>query len=369
MVETKAQLFGGCYHGRRVLITGHTGFKGSWLAVWLSMMGAHVTCLALEPERDMNHWTFISTENNNNVSDIKSHIVDITDLEHLQSTISQANPEIIFHLAAQSLVRRSYAHTLETWSVNVMGTAHLLQVCRNLPDLKAVVMVTTDKCYENTNQISPYKESDPLGGHDPYSASKASMEILVSSYRRSFFEENKKVLISSARAGNVIGGGDWSEDRLIPGVVCAVQDKMPLQIRSPKSIRPWQHVLDCLSGYLMLGEKLLKGEEIFADAWNFGPSPDEARSVEDVLFSLQKLWPDIKWETDGKDHVHESSYLTLDSTKAHNILNWYPVWDVEQAIKKTASWYKSFYEDNQLSTEDQIMVYVDSARRAEASWV
>jgi CDP-glucose 4,6-dehydratase len=371
MVNRGASLFGGSYQGRRVLITGHTGFKGSWLAIWLSMMGAHVTCLALEPEGNVNHWALLS-DNSDLIENVESHIVDINNLDRLRSVISQANPEIIFHLAAQSLVRQSYASALETWTTNVMGTAHLLEVCRDLSDLKSVVMVTTDKCYENTGKTTSYSEGDPLGGHDPYSASKASMEILISSYRRSFFAENQEVsnkaLIASVRAGNVIGGGDWSEDRLIPDAVRSVQSKTSLQIRAPKAVRPWQHVLDCLSGYLMLGQRLLNNESSYADAWNFGPSPDSVRSVEDVLLGLQSTWSDVHWVLDEAYHVHESAHLTLDSSKSHDILNWRPVWEVDQAIEQTALWYKNFYEDQVLNTEVQINNYTEDAQRLGLSW-
>ena len=372
MVNHNSALFGGSYQGRRVLITGHTGFKGSWLAVWLSMMGARVTCLALEPESDPSHWTLLS-QKSNTLRPVQSHTVNINNLEETQAVVTQASPEIVFHLAAQSLVRRSYTFPLETWKTNVIGTAHLLESCRNLPDLKAVVLATTDKCYENTGQDKSFKEGAPLGGHDPYSASKASMEILIASYRRSFFAAScrtkNNALIASVRAGNVIGGGDWSEDRLIPDVVRSVHNQTPLKIRAPKAVRPWQHVLDCLSGYLMLGQKLLNNEETFASAWNFGPSSSSILSVEDILQQLQKSWPDVQWELDEAHHVHESAYLTLDSAKAHSTLNWHPTWKIDRAIEKTALWYKNFYKDQSLATITQIEEYIGDSRHSGMDWV
>jgi CDP-glucose 4,6-dehydratase len=274
-------MFENSYQNKKVLVTGHTGFKGSWLIKWLEMLGAEVQGISLEPNTEPNHFTLIH-------SDIKSHILDIRDAEKLSKTIRSINPDIVFHLAAQPLVRESYEYPLETLQTNVMGTANVLNACRGLDNLKAILVVTTDKCYENKEWIWGYRESDPMGGYDPYSMSKGCAELVVSSFRRSYFnldDYSKKhsTLLATARGGNVIGGGDWSKDRLIPDIIKSVVKQQSVMIRSPHSTRPWQHVLECLSGYLMLGQKLLQGEKAFAEAWNFGPPGDAEASVLDVL--------------------------------------------------------------------------------------
>ncbi|MEA1938279.1 MAG: CDP-glucose 4,6-dehydratase, partial [Pseudomonadota bacterium] len=279
----------GVYDKRRVLVTGHTGFKGSWLALWLARMGANVTGLSLPPETTPNHWDLLKPD----IADIRG---DIRDSVAVANAVQTAGPEIVFHLAAQPLVRRSYRDPLETWATNVMGTANLLEACRKSDSVRAIVVITTDKCYENMEWIWGYRENDRLGGHDPYSASKAGVELVASSYRKSFFSGKNAPLLATARAGNVVGGGDWSEDRLIPDLVRAIWSKTPLVIRSPYATRPWQHVLEPLSGYLMLGKKLLEGDRRFADAWNFGPDDTGNQTVETVLTRLRKNWLAVTWE-------------------------------------------------------------------------
>ena len=284
-------LFDSIYKNKRVLITGNTGFKGTWLTYWLLKMGAIVKGLSLEPNTKPNHFSLLNL-------DIETDFININNYSNLKKSINNFKPEIIFHLAAQPIVRYSYNHPIETFNTNIIGTANIFEVSKNLKTLRAIVNITTDKCYENKEINYGYKETDPLGGFDPYSASKACSEIVTSSYRNSYFnisEYNKKhtVLIASARAGNVIGGGDWSEDRLIPDIIKAAHNNSKSIVRSPNSVRPWQHVLEPLTGYLLLGQKLLQGEKKFADAWNFGPSENEFCSVEEVLNIANKYWRKI----------------------------------------------------------------------------
>jgi CDP-glucose 4,6-dehydratase len=325
------------YAGRPVFVTGHTGFKGSWLALWLARMGARVTGYALAP------YTTPSLFDAAHITEVLAHhhIADIRDAAALTTAMREAAPEIVFHLAAQPLVRLSYREPEMTWSTNVMGTVNLLEAVRACPSVKAVVVITTDKCYENREWLWGYRETDPLGGSDPYSASKAGTELVVQSYRRSFF--NNGPLLASARAGNVIGGGDWSEDRLIPDGARAASKKAPLLIRNPAATRPWQHVLESLHGYLLLGSRLLAGEHAFADAFNFGPDAADNLSVEDVLTRLQGHWPELKWQMDPQvDRApHEAGFLYLDSSKAKRLLNWTPTWNLEHALEQTAHWYRS----------------------------
>jgi CDP-glucose 4,6-dehydratase len=354
-------LFGGCFQGRRVLVTGHTGFKGSWLCLWLQSLGAQVSGIALPPEASPNHWALLGL-------DMPSHLVDIRDGEALKRVIADERPEIVFHLAAQPLVRRSYADPLKTWSTNVMGTASLLDACRQATDLRAVLVVTTDKCYRNQEWFWGYRETDPLGGHDPYSASKAATELVVASYRDSFFQRPGAPLLATARAGNVIGGGDWSEDRLIPDLVRARMGNAPLEIRSPRATRPWQHVLDSLSGYLLLGQGLMDGTSDFADGWNFGPEPEGNRTVEEVLTRLRAHWPDLVWQPAAEEQPHEATLLYLDSSKARQKLGWQSVWRIEDALAATAGWYRQFHATGQVASRTQLSSYVAAARDAGLSW-
>ena len=298
-MESLVTMFANQYQNRRVLVTGHTGFKGSWLTLWLQSLGAHISGIALPPETDPSHWDLLSL-------DINSMMMDIRDVDSVQQAVTNAQPEIVFHLAAQPLVRRSYRAPLETWSTNVMGTANILDACRQQPSVKAIVAITTDKCYENQEWVWGYRETDRLGGHDPYSASKAGAELVAASYRSSFFRAPDSPLLATARAGNVIGGGDWTEDRLIPDLARAAYAVKPLEIRSPKSTRPWQHVLECLSGYLSLGQKLLECDSAFAGGWNFGPDCGGNRQVQQVLEQLQQSWHGLEWFTGQQSQLHEA---------------------------------------------------------------
>lgn len=353
--------FGEIYRGKRVLLTGHTGFKGSWLALWLHELGADLTGIALSPEIQPNHWDLLGLP-------IDDHRIDIRDADSVQRVIKLKQPEIVFHLAAQPLVRRSYRDPLETWATNVMGTAHILEACRQQPTIRAIVAITTDKCYENREWPWGYRENDSLGGHDPYSASKAGAELVAASYRRAFFNTEAAPLLATARAGNVIGGGDWSEDRLIPDLVRALEKSMSLEIRAPNSTRPWQHVLESLSGYLQLGQKLLMGEKIYGDAWNFGPEPEGNRTVSEVLSKLNQQWETLRWHVSGKSQPHEAKLLYLDSAKARSLLRWQTVWNFDTTLSQTADWYRAWMQDQEIITRKQLAEYVACAARAGVQW-
>lgn len=356
-----AQNFAGVYKGIRVLVTGHTGFKGTWLTAWLKQLGADVTGIALAPETQPNHWGLLQP-------DATSHVQDVRDAGKTAALVKNAAPEIVFHLAAQPLVRRSYRDPLETLSTNIMGTAHVLDACRQTPSVRAIVVVTTDKCYENIEQEGGYYEDDKLGGHDPYSASKACAEIVSASYRKSFFSGEDTALLASARAGNVIGGGDWSEDRLVPDLVRAVSAGKPLMIRSPKATRPWQHVLEPLSGYLLVGQKLLQGDRKAATAFNFGPDDAGNQTVETVLNHMRGNWPALEWQVDGTPQPHEATLLHLVSGRAREMLAWKPVWSLEQGIAATATWYRQQYEAQKLITLEQIANYTADAAQHGLAW-
>lgn len=361
MENLALNLFGGRYRGRRVLLTGHTGFKGSWLALWLDKLGAKVSGISLDPDARHNHWELLQT-------DVIDYRQDIRDFAKVQALVDAVEPEIVFHLAAQPLVRRSYREPLENWSINVAGTAHILEACRNVPSVKAIVAVTTDKVYANQESGRAYRESDPLGGHDPYSASKAACEILIESYRKSYFGTDTSPLLASARGGNVVGGGDWAEDRLIPDAIRAAVQQNALTIRAPQAIRPWQHALDCLSGYLVLGQHLLDGRRECAGAWNFGPAAEDNRTVAELLTMLKNHWAEIEWQTTTERQLHEATLLSLDHAKASAMLDWRPVWRIEQAIQATADWYRRYYDEDAVISRDQLDAYIDDARTAGMPW-
>lgn len=349
------------YNGKRVLITGHTGFKGSWLALWLQELGAEVVGIALPPESSLNHWDLLGLP-------VTEHRFDIRDFGALLKVFEETQPEVVFHLAAQPLVRRSYRQPLETWSTNVMGTANVLEACRHSDSVRAIVAVTTDKCYENFEWPWGYRENDRLGGHDPYSASKAGSELVAASYRKAYFNQNLSPLLATARAGNVIGGGDWSEDRLIPDLVRAVSSGDSLEVRSPRSTRPWQHVLESLNGYLQLGVKLMNGDRLFADAWNFGPAQDGNRSVEAVLHALSQYWEAVRWHVNAPEsQPHEATLLYLDSSKARSLLQWEPVWDIDETMRRTAEWYKAWLENSQVISRRQLLDYMSCMERRQAA--
>jgi CDP-glucose 4,6-dehydratase len=352
-------VFGNVYAGKRVLVTGHTGFKGSWLSLWLDQMGAEVTGLSLAPRTSPNHWELLKL-------DVTDRRGDLRDGSLVAEAVEQARPEIVFHLAAQPLVRASYADPIETWGTNVMGTAHLLDACRHTEGVKAIVAVTTDKVYLNREWPWGYRETDRLGGRDPYSASKGAAELVIDSYRRSFFDRGGP-LLASARGGNVIGGGDWSQDRLIPDLIRATQHGK-LEIRSPRATRPWQHVLDCLAGYLLLGQHLLEGGAEYAAAWNFGPGVEDNRTVAEVLTLLRSYWPDLEWFSNSLAQPHEANLLYLDSSKSRAGLGWQPVWKLEDCLSATAEWYRALHEKNRIETRAQLETFVGKARAAGIRW-
>lgn len=356
-------LFAGAYVGRKVLLSGHTGFKGSWLAMWLRELGANVTGISLSPESTPNHWGLLHL-------DIDDRRLDIRNEDQLKFVFAEVQPDIVFHLAAQPLVRKSYREPLTTWATNVQGTANMLEACRQTSSVQAIVVVTSDKCYQNKESQCGYHEDDRLGGYDPYSASKAAAELVSASFRQSFFDTSSGPLLATARAGNVIGGGDWSEDRLIPDLVRAACSDESLAIRSPHAIRAWQYVLDALAGYLLLGQRLLEKDKSIASAWNFGPNDTENMCVEQVLELVQQHWRSACWHVcDTPQAPHESSLLQLNSAKARMQLNWQPVWDLPRTVEQTVHWYRRFLDDGQVVSRLQLEAYVDAASAQQQAWV
>lgn len=341
--------FNTVFNNTKTFITGHTGFKGSWLSLWLNQLGSSVTGLSLAPET-LSHW------NDLRLDSISSNIGDIRDYDFTEKCLIKANPEIIFHLAAQPLVRESYKTPIETWQTNVIGTANLLQAARKLDNLKAIVIITSDKCYENKEIDIGYKEDDLLGGHDPYSSSKGAVELLVSSFRRSFFSLPTSPSIVTARAGNVVGGGDWSENRLIPDLIKNSKNKTPLLIRFPKATRPWQHVLDCNYGYLQLAKTLILNPSTDFNSFNFGPPKTSNAMVEEILTMIKLTWPSIEWDIDSKDNPHEAGFLYLDSSLSKEVLNWNPILSLEKTLNMTIDWYKN-HNKNIISSYDQLSLY------------
>lgn len=354
----ESNLFDGIYTNRRVLITGHTGFKGSWLAYWLLKMGAEVCGYALNPPTNPSHFNLLKL-------DIESYIGDIRDSSNISRKLASFKPEIIFHLAAQPLVRLSYREPRETFETNIMGTINVLEACRLTDSVRAIVNITSDKCYENKEWIWGYRENDAMGGYDPYSSSKGCAELVASSYRNSFFNLanygiDHHLLLASCRAGNVIGGGDWAEDRLIPDIMKAVSKGETVIIRNPYATRPWQHVLEPLSGYLLVGQKLLEGKKKFAEAWNFGPGDTEIINVETVVKYIQKYWPEVKYKIEPpKEAPHEANLLKLDCSKAHTKLKWKETWNNEKAFEKTTSWYRTYYESGKNNTENDLLSFLN----------
>ncbi len=330
------------WKNKRVLVTGHTGFKGSWLAFWLHQMGAKVSGVALNPPTQPNMFDALKIDQL-----CSSHICDIRDLKNLRDIFFKEDPEIVLHLAAQPLVRYSYDNPLETYEVNVQGTAHILEICRSLKSLKSLVLITTDKCYENKEWVWGYRENDPMGGYDPYSSSKGCAEILISSYRRSFFgnppHQPMKIGVASARAGNVLGGGDWALDRIIPDAVRCFSTQKSLQIRNPKSTRPWQHVLEPLNGYLCLAEDAYQNPNSFSEGYNFGPYDDGCVPVDQIIRMAQKHWGSpTEVDLAKGPQPHEAQFLKLDISKARQKLNWTPIWNIEETLKFTIEWYREF---------------------------
>lgn len=328
------------WKGKRVFLTGHTGFKGGWLSLWLSSMGAKVTGYAMAPNTTPNLFDVLAVDSLIE----KSHIADIRDLEILQKAMLEAQPDILIHMAAQPLVRYSYESPVETYATNVMGTVHVLDAARKIGSIRATVVVTTDKCYENREWHWGYRENEAMGGHDPYSNSKGCAELVTSAYRNSFFSPQKSQnAVASARAGNVIGGGDWSLDRLIPDAIKAFEAGESLMIRNPFATRPWQHVLEPLSGYLILCQALYQDGYSFASGWNFGPQDDDTRSVQEVIDLMISQWNGAaRWEKEGSEQPHEAQLLKLDCSKARQKLGWVPKWDLPMAIENIVEWQKSF---------------------------
>lgn len=361
-MDTLMNQFSDTFRNRKILITGHTGFKGSWLCLLLHKLGANVYGYSLEPP------TTPSLFEEARVGDlVTSYIGDVRDLPYLSSVIAEVQPEFVFHMAAQPLVRDSYKIPVDTFSVNVMGTVNLLESCRNISSIRAIVNVTTDKCYENKEWHWGYRESEPMGGYDPYSNSKACSELVTSSYRNSFFNpalyDQHHVAVATARAGNVIGGGDWANDRLIPDFFRSITAGEMLKIRSPFAIRPWQHVLEPLTGYLTLAQNLFHQGVKFAEGWNFGPYDVDAKDVEWITKTICEYWGDgASFQIDNNPQPHEANYLKLDCSKAMTLLNWHPRWDIKTTLKSIVDWNKSYVngEDMRAVTIRQIEEYFNS---------
>ena len=345
--------------GKRVLITGHTGFKGGWLSLWLQQLGAEIVGYALEPPTQPNLFELAQVGQG-----MESVLGDVRDLAHLQTVFARSRPEIVFHLAAQPLVRDSYQFPVETYATNVMGTVHLLEAVRQTGGVRVVVNITSDKCYENREWVWGYREAEPMGGYDPYSNSKGCAELVTSAYRNSFFNpadfQRHGVALASVRAGNVIGGGDWARDRLIPDIMKAFLADQPVTIRNPHAIRPWQHALEPLNGYVELAEKLWQHGSDYAEGWNFGPGDDDAQPVSWIVERLAALWGQTaRWVLDEGNHPHEAHYLRLDCAKAKMRLGWRPRWNLEQALTTTVDWYRAYaaHKDMRAVTLGQISGY------------
>ena len=360
-------LFSGIYKNKTVLVTGHTGFKGSWLVYWLEKMGAKVIGYALEAPTKPNHIALLDL-------DIVSIIGDIRDLDKLNQVFEEYKPDIVFHLAAQALVRLSYSNPIETYETNIMGTIKVFEASRKA-NVKAIVNITSDKAYENKEWIWGYRENDPMGGYDPYSASKGCSELVTSSYQNSYFNIDEygnrhNTLLASCRAGNVIGGGDWAKDRLMTDIMLSVSQNKKVIIRNPHATRPWQHVLEPLSGYLNIGQKLLEKKVEFSDGWNFGPSDEGSISVGEVLTHVKKYWDKIDYTLNKEENpLHEANLLKLDCSKAHIELQWKDVWSSDTTFEKTVKWYKSYYEeDKKVLTHNDLEDYISDAKKRGIQW-
>lgn len=326
------------WKGKKVFVTGHTGFKGSWLSLWLQQMGAKVKGFALEPPTNPALFTEARVS-----EEMESELGDIRDLQSITTSLRAFNPDVLIHMAAQPLVRLSYREPVETYNTNVMGTVHVLEAARQCPNLKAIVNVTTDKCYENREWVWGYREYEPMGGYDPYSNSKGCSELVTAAYRDSFFRSDDTPALASARAGNVIGGGDWAKDRLIPDILRAFQNKQPVVIRNPLATRPWQHVLEPISGYLVLAEQLYNTGAPYAEGWNFGPHDEDVRPVEWILNHMVERWgQDASWRLDNNPQPHEAQLLKLDISKANAFLKWEPRWSLSQTLDTIVDWHQDW---------------------------
>ncbi len=359
-------LFKNIYKNKTVLVTGHTGFKGSYLCYWLEKMGAKVVGYSLGTPTTPNHFELLNL-------DIVSIIGDIRDLEKLNQIFDRYKPDIVFHLAAQPLVRLSYENPIETYETNVIGTLKVFEACKNIK-VKAVVNITSDKAYENKEQIWGYKEDDPMGGYDPYSSSKSCADILATSYRNSYFnlkdyKKTHNTLIATCRAGNVVGGGDWGKDRLFTDIMLSISQSKKVSIRNPKATRPWQHVFEPLSGYLLVGQKLLEEQKEFATSWNFGPNDDEHIAVEEVVKSINKYWDKCQYEVhQNNNQPHEANLLKLDCTKAKILLKWTSIWNSDITFRKAVNWYKNYYEKDAILTKIDLEEYINDAIKKEVIW-
>ena len=347
------------WESKRVLVTGHTGFKGGWLSLWLQSLGANVVGYALSPPTKPN--LFELAHVSEGMTSIRG---DVRDLEHLRTVIMEQGPEIVIHMAAQPLVRYSYFNPVETYATNIMGTVHILEAVRSSKGVRVIVCITSDKCYENREWVWGYREADPMGGQDPYSSSKGCAELVISAYRNSFFSldeyQHHGVALASARAGNVIGGADWAEDRLVPDIMRAIIEDRPVVIRNPDAIRPWQHVLEPLNGYLCLAEKLWERGKEFAQGWNFGPNDADVKPVSWVVEQLTSLWGEnARWKLDSVQHPHEATVLELDCSKAKKLLGWSPKLDLSTALEWVVEWYRGYQDNENMRhlTEAQIARY------------
>lgn len=351
------------WQGKRVLLTGHTGFKGGWLSLWLQSLGAQLHGLALEAPTTPNLYAEAGIG-----AGMESTLADIRNADAVRACMAASRPEIVIHMAAQPLVRHSYTDPVATYATNVMGTVHVLEAARHVGTVRAVVSVTTDKCYENREWPWGYREDEPMGGHDPYSNSKGCAELVTSAYRRSFFRDGG-IALASARAGNVIGGGDWAADRLVPDILRAFERNEPVVIRNPHSIRPWQHVLEPLSGYLVLAERLWHDGQSFAEAWNFGPRDEDARPVQWIVERMAREWGQgAGWRLDGGSHPHEAHYLKLDISKARSRLGWRPRWPLDTALTRITQWHHAWrdHQDMQALCLAQIRQHTTSTDKESA---
>jgi len=360
-------MFNDIYRNKTVFLTGHTGFKGSWLAYWLHQLGAQVVGYSLPAPTTPSQYELLHLNQ-------PETLADLNNVPVLVKAMQSAQPDMVIHMAAQPLVRESYRTPLETLETNILGTARLLEAVRHTPSVRAVVIVTSDKCYENPEDGRPLRETDPMGGFDPYSVSKGAAELVTASYRNSFFNpaqygQSHQVLVASVRAGNVIGGGDWAVDRLIPDLIRSTQGHVPVEIRNPLAVRPWQHVLEPLSGYLLVGQQLMEGNVTSAEGWNFGPATTDVLPVREVIAHARAEWSAIQCvEHPSATNPHEAHLLSLDCTKARERLGWTPVWNTETAIQRTIAWYRDYYQNGAVHTDADLRAYTAQAEAANQPW-
>ncbi len=365
------QLFNNIYKGKKVLLTGHTGFKGSWLTLWLKQLGAEVIGYSLEPPTDPSLFEILNLE-----KEIIHVIGDIRNEKRLKETFKKYKPDIVIHMAAQPLVRYSYMNPKETYETNVLGTLNVFEAVRETKTVRVVINVTSDKCYENKEWVYGYRENDPMGGYDPYSSSKGCAELLTSAYRNSFFNpenygKTHNVALASVRAGNVIGGGDWAEDRLIPDCIRALSKKETIYIRNPHAIRPWQHVLEPLSGYLWLGALMWQDPTKYSEGWNFGPNDEDILTVEEIVKDVIKIWGNGEYMVNSDNRFHEAKLLKLDISKAHFYLKWKPVYNAKKSLVETVNWYKTYFSNPEKIydfTINQLLSYIKEAENKDLIW-